>query len=208
MISSAVVSRCRSATRALSIVSRNTRSYSQENINPWFVSPTLQVREKLPPPGMQHFLPAHFEPIPFDAPDHLKILHAALSKSPLLDPSELIISKPIKLENGPGIPIQKAHGARRKRGSTNGGIGIEFNASLWEWAIYAQVKEGTEGRGALDAVMKQVRSILVKADRSLPIPPYRRRTSDDGWAMLDVGDVAVHVMSREAKQRYFGSGRW
>ena len=35
------------------------------------------------------------------------------------------------------------------------------------------------------------------------IPPNRRQLSTEGWEMLDIGDFAVHVLSREAREKWF-----
>jgi ribosomal silencing factor RsfS len=31
-----------------------------------------------------------------------------------------------------------------------------------------------------------------------------RTDSHDGWAMVDAGEFAVHIISAEARERYFG----
>lgn len=132
--------------RCLIHLSRIKYTTSINNINPWFVSPT-------PPPASSNTalnpnLPPDFDipPPPSSAPPFLLSLHSTLATSPLLDVSQLLLSKPIINEEGPGLPIKKAHGRRRRRGGVNGGIGIEaaehWNGGLgggWDWVLYAQV---------------------------------------------------------------------
>jgi len=35
------------------------------------------------------------------------------------------------------------------------------------------------------------------------MPPKSKRRMANGWAMVDVGDFAVHVVSRDVQQKYF-----
>lgn len=45
-------------------------------------------------------------------------------------------------------------------------------------------------------------------DPPLPLPPKSRRRMGNGWAMVDAGDFVVHVLSREAREKYFGERAW
>lgn len=71
----------------------------------------------------------------------------------------------------------------------------------------AQVKEGTEKRGALQSVFRLVRKELLSANPPLPLPPNRktRLQEEDGWRMIDAGEFAVHIVSRAAREKYFAS---
>lgn len=84
------------------------------------------------------------------------------------------------------------------------------------------MKEGTENRGAIESVVRQVRQSvrghafftsatatesityaqLLKEDPPVALPP-RRREIRDGWAMIDAGDFAVHVVSKTARAKFF-----
>jgi hypothetical protein len=113
-------------------------------------------------------------------------LHARLSGSPFLEPGTLLVTRPLPTEVGPPLPPAGPKG-RRKRGRTYVGEGLEGEeeAGLWRWIVIAevcivlpssgwplvpffmmenidisfclQVKEGTENRGAIDSVVRQVR---------------------------------------------------
>ncbi|KDN49380.1 hypothetical protein RSAG8_02082, partial [Rhizoctonia solani AG-8 WAC10335] len=74
---------------------------------------------------------------------------------------------------------------------------------MWSWYVIAQVKEGTEGRGAIESVIRSAQKELLKNYPNLPIPKKlsRRRTSD-GWEVLDIGDSLLHVVSREAASKW------
>jgi len=79
---------------------------------------------------------------------------------------------------------------------------------LWDWFVLAQVKEGTEGKGSINRVVKGVRKTikqLALGDSSM-LPPKRKQSFTDGWAMLDAGDFAVHVVSRDAREKWFSTG--
>ena len=90
------------------------------------------------------------------------------------------------------------------------------------------MKEGTENRGAIEAVVRVVRKSVSKVssqpmDQSfdasttlgfqllqssppVTLPPNSKRRADDGWTMIDAGDFAVHVVSRESRVKFFPSG--
>lgn len=52
-----------------------------------------------------------------------------------------------------------------------------------------------------------IRSQLLEARPPLPLPPNSKRRVDDGWAMIDAGEFAVHVLSKEARAKFFPPGR-
>lgn len=37
----------------------------------------------------------------------------------------------------------------------------------------------------------------------LELAPNSKRRMDYGWAMVDAGDFAVHVLSKDAREKYF-----
>jgi len=148
------------------------------NINPWFVAPTvpdIPQDAKATSSGRQQ---TESSPtIPDEVPSYLKSLHSVLQTSPLLEPSQLLVRRPLSLGEGPGLPRQRTRGTRRKRKQTFAGLGIEQANTLWDWAVYAQVKqpstdykcsdgtskvkEGTENRGSIEAVLKSIRSTVI-----------------------------------------------
>jgi ribosomal silencing factor RsfS len=38
---------------------------------------------------------------------------------------------------------------------------------------------------------------------SIPLPHNSKRQMNTGWAMIDAGNFAVHIMSKEARKKYF-----
>ena len=48
---------------------------------------------------------------------------------------------------------------------------------------------------------------LLTADPPLPLPPNSKRRVNGGWAMIDAGDFAIHIVSKEAREKYFPDRR-
>jgi hypothetical protein len=89
-----------------------------------------------------------------------------------------------------------------------------------------QVKEGTENKGAIESVVRVVRKTvrskfnqylrksmyallqLLGVRPPLPIPPNAKQRVNNGWAMIDAGSFAVHVLSKQARERYFPPERY
>ena len=86
------------------------------------------------------------------------------------------------------------------------------------------MKEGTESRGAIEAVVRVVRKSvsghaervdsttaltcspqLLQSSPPVTLPPNSKRRTNDGWTMIDAGDFAVHVLSQKARARFFPS---
>lgn len=44
---------------------------------------------------------------------------------------------------------------------------------------------------------------LLKVNPPLPLPPNSKQRMHNGWAMIDAGNFAVHIMSKDARQKYF-----
>lgn len=85
------------------------------------------------------------------------------------------------------------------------------------------MKEGTERRGSIESLARLVRKTvrrrtlsvnrspysgfmqLLSMDPPLQLPKKNRKDIHDGWAMVDGGEFAVHILSAEARERYFGN---
>ncbi|KAI0956802.1 hypothetical protein AcW1_005395 [Taiwanofungus camphoratus] len=186
---------------------------------PWFVDPSesSSAPRQTPSTHLQRPTPPHLrptasEPLPplpasisIDSP--IARLHAALSTSPHLEPGMLLVREPIPTSVGPPLPDAAPKG-RRKRGRTNAGEGVfDTSGGIWSWIVVAQVKEGTEKRGAIESVVRIVRKTLLTAKPPLPLPHNTKRRVNDGWAMIDAGDFAVHIVSREARETFFPDSR-
>ncbi|KAI0373298.1 hypothetical protein BV20DRAFT_938103 [Pilatotrama ljubarskyi] len=179
---------------------------------PWFVDPAEE--EPTPSPYARHVPTPHapskpVAPLPSAIPpDHpIARLHAELKTSPHLEPGTLLVREPIPTANGPPLPAAAPKG-RRKRGGTYAGESVsEDVGGIWEWLVIAQVKEGTENRGAIESVIRTVRKALLTVDPPLPLPPKNRRHINSGWAMVDAGDFAIHILSKEAREKYFPDRR-
>ena len=115
----------------------------------------------------------------------------------------------------------------------------EDRGGVWDWFVLAQVgglpassslihnrvskvKDGTENRGSIDAIIRlvlktvslvtrpscrcsrlRIRPQLLTKDPPVLLPPNTKRWGYNGWDMFDMGDFAVHVLSRDARQKYF-----
>ncbi|KAH0826993.1 hypothetical protein J3R83DRAFT_4653 [Lanmaoa asiatica] len=138
--------------------------------HPWFVDPEPVNPRQLPP----HLLPKSHD-LPPDLPVPVKELFHTLSQSPFLEPSTLEVKEPSLIPPGPPLPKTIPKG-RRGRGRTYSGEGITDDQSgIWNWVVTAQVwsslmyslsylrstfgkvKEGTENRGSIEAVVRLVR---------------------------------------------------
>ncbi|KAF8350754.1 hypothetical protein F5887DRAFT_940793 [Amanita rubescens] len=164
---------------------------------PWFVDHL--------PPSAPRLLRPQPPPVPNDAPTVLKNLREDLILIPHLEPTSVIVSRPVTPLSAPPLPHRSAQGRRRRGGTYAGESAYEDDTNgLWSWVMLAQVKEGTENRGGIESVVRVVRKSLLSRDPSISLPPNDKRRLHNGWAMVDAGDFAVHILSREAKERYFG----
>ncbi|KAH7910657.1 hypothetical protein BJ138DRAFT_1173027 [Hygrophoropsis aurantiaca] len=178
-----------------------TRHFTAAQPTPWFVDSEPSLVESL------RHAPPHLAPNPNDLPDgvpeNIKQLYSQLRHSPYLDPSTLSVQTPVNLLPGPPLPKNIPKG-RRKRGRTYSGEGlVEEPEGIWNWILTAQVKEGTENRGSIEAVVRIVRKTLLAMEPPLSLPPNSKRRMHNGWAMIDAGSFAVHIISSEARQKYF-----
>ncbi|CCM07223.1 uncharacterized protein FIBRA_09568 [Fibroporia radiculosa] len=176
-------------------------SSSSASSLPWFVDPSDALPTK---PTTQPRRPAlaDVRPLPSVIPPGSPVaqLHSALSTSPHLEPGMLFVREPIPTDVGPPLPDAVPKG-RRKRGRTYAGEGVQdHTGGIWSWIVLAQVKEGTEKRGAIESVVRIVRKTLLTADPPLPLPPNSKRRVSDGWAMIDAGEFAVHVTQNHSTE--------
>jgi hypothetical protein len=122
---------------------------------PWFVD-TPSIVRPLPQPNRAVIIP----PLPENIPSTLKELHDRLSQSPHLDLSTLSVSQPLSSSPEFPLPLRLPHG-RRKRGGTYAGESIyDIPGGIWDWVIMAQVKEGTENKGAIESVVRVIRKTV------------------------------------------------
>ncbi|CAE6433641.1 unnamed protein product [Rhizoctonia solani] len=169
---------------------------------PWFMKePTYPTEAVARPNATQSD-----DILPNNLPDYLITLHKHLSQSPLLG-SAPRICKPSSLpsrnlNDDIALTYSRPKG-RRRRGIHDAGESVGEPDDMWSWYVIAQVKEGTEGRGAIESVIRSAQKELLKNYPNLPIPRKlsRRRTSD-GWEVLDIGDSLLHVVSREAASKW------
>ncbi|KAI0831738.1 hypothetical protein BC628DRAFT_1311084 [Trametes gibbosa] len=179
---------------------------------PWFVDPS-EAEPALSPYARRAALPQAptkpLAPLPTVLPlDHpITRLHAELKASPHLEPGTLLVCEPIPTATGPPLPPSMPKG-RRKRGRSYVGEGVSENTGgIWEWIVIAQVKEGTEDRGAIESVIRIVRKTLLTSDPPTSLPLNNKRRINGGWAMIDAGEFAVHILSKEAREKYFPNRR-
>ncbi|KAJ7285925.1 hypothetical protein C8J57DRAFT_652892 [Mycena rebaudengoi] len=174
---------------------------------PWFVDrvASQQPRARQPPPHLRH---SDIAPVPLDAPQLLKDLHTHLLQSPLIDPATLLVAQPAQLPLGPPLPHREPQGRRRRGGTYHGESVYDVPGSLWSWIVLAQVKEGTENKGAIESLLRIARKQLLSVEPPLPIPPNSKQRVNNGWAMIDAGSFAVHLVSKEARLRYFSPDRF
>ncbi|KAL0946975.1 hypothetical protein HGRIS_013125 [Hohenbuehelia grisea] len=182
---------CRPATRCLSTT-------------PWFVDPNPLPLSSRPLPPHLTSLPT--PSVPENVPQPIKELHAQLAASPHLDRSTLIVTQPPSREPGPPLPLQSPRGRRRRGGTYPGHSAYDIPGGIWDWVVMAQVKEGTENKGGIESVVRVVRKTLLGMSPPLALPPNSKKRMHNGWAMVDAGSFAVHVLSKEAREKYFGEG--
>ncbi|KAJ3810653.1 hypothetical protein F5876DRAFT_41338 [Lentinula aff. lateritia] len=141
--------------------------------------------------------------VPEDTPKILRDLHSQLIQSPHLEQGKLVVSRAVSRELGDPLPLRAPQGRRRRGGTYPGESAFDIPGSLWNWVVFAEVKEGTESKGAIESVARQVRKFLLTAQPPLLLPPNSRRRMQNGWALVDGGDFAVHVLSKGVRERYF-----
>ncbi|PPQ78082.1 hypothetical protein CVT25_015616 [Psilocybe cyanescens] len=201
----------------LNIVHRRARQLSSTSAlqqaagTPWFVDPTpapQRYGQRPLPPHIQN-VTGGTPAVPEDAPEVLKFLHAELAQSPHLEMAQLVVSPSILPPPGPALPLRMPHG-RRKRGGTYAGESVydKTGGGIWDWVVIAQVKEGTENRGAIDSVVRLVRKTLLTREPPVPLAPKSRHSSGTEWVLIDAGTFAIHIVSKGARERYFNQVAW
>ncbi|GJE98148.1 hypothetical protein PsYK624_143700 [Phanerochaete sordida] len=200
--------RVTAGVRALSTAPSSSSSPEHQRPVPWFVDPSDHPHagpSTLASPASQSSAPPLPASLPSDHP--VAALHAQLLASPHLEHEFLTVREPIPTESSP-LPDAPARG-RRKRGRTYAGESVagEIGVGLWRWILVAQVKEGSENRGAIESVARVVRKLLLSVEPPLPLAQKRRRPVTDGWLMVDAGDFAVHIVSRTAREQFFPDRR-
>ncbi|KAL4253941.1 hypothetical protein ABKN59_003100 [Abortiporus biennis] len=176
---------------------------SSSSATPWFIDPAEAVpkpieRKHQPTPLLSTARDVPIAPLPAEIPatSPIALLHDALRSSPHLEPGTLLVREPIPTTPGPPLPRALPKGKKR-RGGTYFGEGLSESLgspSLWNWVVIAQVKEGTEKRGGIEAVYKAVRKVLLTANPPVLLPPNHKRKVHNGWAMIDAGEFAVHIL--------------
>ncbi|KIY69987.1 hypothetical protein CYLTODRAFT_452121 [Cylindrobasidium torrendii FP15055 ss-10] len=163
---------------------------------PWFV---YEQERPAPTPAVNVRAPA----VPAEAPGVLHKLQGELLQVPHLDHSHLLVTRPLNFTPGPALPLREPRGRRRRGGTYHGEDAFEMPTGIWDWHVLAQVKEGTEGRGAIEAVLRVVRKTLLEERPALPLPPNAKKRMLNEWAMVDAGKFAVHILSQTVRERYF-----
>ncbi|KAK7689112.1 hypothetical protein QCA50_007803 [Cerrena zonata] len=219
---------CRlSRTRSLTLISSRAissipRPTPPPSVVPWFLDQSEPSAEESirNPSDSSHVSPSiagrpsltPHPPLPDELPSTsvLAQLYDLLKTSPHLEPGTLLVREPIPTPVGPPLPAAAPKG-RRQRGRTYFGEGVTVDGlesgGLWNWIMVVQVKEGTEKRGSIESVVRLVRKALLTANPPLTVPHSSKRKVSDGWAMLDAGDFAVHILSGEAREKFFPEKR-
>ncbi|KAG8961661.1 hypothetical protein FRC03_005118 [Tulasnella sp. 419] len=195
----------RPASRSIAVRTLFTSTRIADSVSahrPWFVSdhkPSQVQQEHIAGPNS-----ASVQLPPQDAPVHLLSLYDKLKTLPYLDPTHLLITKPKEPPiSGPSTPFRAPRG-RRLRGGTDHGDGFAFPmGTLWDWLLIAQVKEGTEGRGAIYLISKICRENLLTHFPNDPMLLKGISKGSADWAMLDVNQTAIHIVSKAARERWF-----
>lgn len=132
-------------TRALSIPSD---AASSSSTLPWFVEDTEPIYAAPKPVAQRQLLALSpdLPPLPSEVPNEIKTLHAALALSPHLEPSALLVRKPIPTPMGPPPLEDQLPKGRRKRGRTYVGEGVRvgtgyLEGDIWNWIVLAQVRK-------------------------------------------------------------------
>ncbi|TFK46429.1 hypothetical protein OE88DRAFT_1667824 [Heliocybe sulcata] len=185
----------------------NTANANTSRPVPWFIDREAERAYDLRPnPPHMPSKGAHTDVprVPEDAPEPVKFLHEHLARSPHIVATELLVTRPPEIPSGPPLPDQAIKGKRRRRGARYSGEGVQLPwGGLWDWYVFAVVKEGTERRGAVEAVVRLVRRTLCSMRPPLHLPPQNRRKVDTTWSMVDGGYFAVHILSKADKEKYF-----
>jgi hypothetical protein len=127
---------------------------------PWFITEPKPALHPTP-------VPSQAPPPPSDAPSHLLALHTHLTTSPYLETSSLLLTKAPPAPPLPPLdPRAKFAQPKGRRKRNPGYVGEGFERGMgggpgvWNWVLIAQVKEGAEGKGAIQAVVRRARETV------------------------------------------------
>jgi hypothetical protein len=156
------------ATRPKNIHYKRTgRARCYATMRPWFVNEDDEpVPSTSSAQGPGFIRPqVEIKPLPPGIPDYLNRAHSHLVQSPLLNISTLTVSRPLSSEFQPivdlptNIPTRRLPRIEREMWPGRG-IEVGMNGGIWDWVLVAQVKEGTERRGAIESVAFEVRNMV------------------------------------------------
>lgn len=112
---------------------------------PWFLEEEPVPHSFVARPNPPHLRPKPDRPpVPENAPQPLKQLHAELSESPHLEQSTLVVSQPLAPPMGPALPLRMPQGRRRRGGTFAGVSSYDYPGGIWNWVIMAQVGHDVE----------------------------------------------------------------
>lgn len=129
---------------------------------PWFVDETDEPRSATsgiskPEEDELGLVSSLSPPPPATAPAPLHALHSHLRSLPIIHSVSVLEATAfhnLRTSNGADLPAQRPHGKRRRGGSNVGGVGVEDPPPAWDWVLQAEVKDGAEKRGAVNAVLR------------------------------------------------------
>lgn len=158
---------------------RTGRARCYATARPWFID---EDEEPLPSTSRvqgRGFVRSQEEvkPLPPGVPGYLKRAHSHLAQSPLLDLSTLTVSKPLPSEFQAivdlplNIPTRRLPRIEREMWPGRG-IEVGMSGGIWDWVLVAQVKEGTERRGAIESIAFEVRNMVGFKFRGTVSMPY------------------------------------
>lgn len=67
------------------------------------------------------------------------------------------------------------------------------------WTRYFIISTVTSS-GHLRGLVKHVKAAIKKND--IPIFHWNKKISDDNWALIDCGDIVIHLMDKETREFY------
>jgi len=158
------------AGRDISIGWRRGFSFAGRKFSPtpWFVdeetgSSAVPEQSDLANRKHEKQAVARHLPLPNNLPNYLRELHAHLITLPLLDSVSVVCtsSRDFSLEDS--LPALRPHGKRKRGGYSYGSDGVGDPPPIWEWILEADLKEGAEKRGAVEAVLRSVTKVVRNA---------------------------------------------
>ncbi|KAG9126555.1 hypothetical protein FRC07_003009 [Ceratobasidium sp. 392] len=190
------------------VVSSSTRQLDSENNTPWFMRDESHADDATQPP-LNEVPRIGNQTLPADLPEHLATLHRHLSQSPLLAPFTLRICKPSSIRSRTTtddltLPYSRIKG-RRRRGVHDAGESVGEPDDMWSWYVIAEVKEGTEGRGAIETVIRNAQRETIHTGKGQATVTYmlqgssQHEDSTGNLGTLNAGDAQWMVAGRGVK---------